>query len=164
MVVKEYVVIRDKWQHPLLKEKNEFERNEHMASHNNIVDFLNNNYHMSKLNEECVYVISFNTLMKPLGVFQLSHGNYKETNINMRELGIFLLLTGAERFIVAHNHPNGSPEISGGDFEITNKMIQFANLLDIELIQHYVIGRSSYECAIYEDDEENAEDEEMPFS
>lgn len=165
MNIKEYIVVRDELQHPVLKEKNELQYDNHMACHDNIVDFLNVHFHMNRLNEEYAYVISFNTLMKPLGIFQLSHGNYRATDIKMRELGIFLLLTGAERFVIAHNHPNGSTKISGGDFEITNKMIQFSNLLDIEMIQHYIIGCDGYECAMYdEDDEMEDDDEKMPFS
>ena len=119
---------------------------------------------MNILSEEYVYVLSFNCRMEILGVFQLSHGNSIESKIGMRELGIFLLLTGAEKFIIAHNHPNGSSEISGSDFLVTNRMNELSRLIDIEFIQHFVIGSDSYDTIIdiYEDDE-CEEDDEMPF-
>ena len=105
--------------------------------------------------------------MEILGVFQLSHGNSMESKIGMRELGIFLLLTGAEKFIVAHNHPNGSSKISGFDFLVTNRMNELSRLIDIDLTQHFIIGRESYDTAIdiFEDNEykDIEEDEEMPF-
>ena len=90
-----------------------------------------------------------------------------ESKIGMRELGIFLLLTGAEKFIVAHNHPNGSSKISGFDFLVTNRMNELARMIDIDLVQHFIIGRKSYNTIIdtFEDDEyeDIEEDDEMPF-
>lgn len=86
----------------------------------------------------------------------------------MRELGIFLLLTGAERFVIAHNHPTGNCQPSNGDFEITNKMNEFANLIDIQLLQHYIIGGDDWDGIIYDENEDYEEfeeeiEDEMPF-
>ena len=117
MKIKEYIILRDGEQHPYLKTKTEFEWNKSFLATENIINFFNESYFMNQLDEEYVYIISLNCQMKPLGVFQLSHGNWFQTDIKMRELGIFLLLTGAERFIIAHNHPNGSCQPSEGDFK-----------------------------------------------
>ena len=79
-----------------------------------------------------------------------------------------IFITG--KIIVAHNHPNGSSEISGSDFLVTNRMNELSRLIDIDLTQHFIIGRESYDTAIdifedneYKDIEEDEEDEEMPF-
>ena len=117
MKIKEYIILRDGEQHPYLKTKTEFDWNKSFLITENIINFFNESYFMNQLDEEYVYIISLNCQMKPLGVFQLSHGNWFQTDIKMRELGIFLLLTGAERFIIAHNHPNGSCQPSEGDFK-----------------------------------------------
>lgn len=170
MNVKEYIVVRDKEQHPCLKVKNEIKWDKTFLVTENIINFFNENYLMNQLSEEYAYVISLNCQMKPLGVFQLSHGNWFQCDIKMRELGIFLLLTGAERFIIAHNHPNGSCQPSEGDFKITNKMNEFSDLIDIQLIQHYVIGCDDWDGMIYDEDEDYEEEnehedteDEMPF-
>ena len=88
----------------------------------------------------------------------------------MRELGLFLLLTGVERFIIIHNHPNGSCQPSEGDFKITNKMNEFSDLIDIQLLQHYVIGKDDWDGIIYDEDEdyeeteiENCNEDDLPF-
>jgi DNA repair protein RadC len=47
----------------------------------------------------------------------------------MRELAIFLLLSGANKFIVAHNHPNGSKNVSVNDINITRKIQEMANFI-----------------------------------
>ena len=170
MNIKEYIILRDDEQHPYLKTKNEFEWNKSFLATENIINFFNESYFMNQLDEEYVYIISLNCQMKPLGVFQLSHGNWFQTDIKMRELGIFLLLTGAERFIIAHNHPNGSCQPSEGDFKITNKMNEFSDLIDIQLLQHYVIGKDDWDGIIYDEDEdceeteiENSNEDNLPF-
>lgn len=153
MKIKEYLVIRNKEKHPKLKVKNTIEWNDDFLEYDKIVEFLNQNYYMNFLNEEYVYVLSFNCRMEILGVYELSHGTSMESKIGMRELGIFLLLTGSERFVIAHNHPNGSSEISGADFKITNKIKELSRIIDIDFIQHFVIGFNSYDTIvdIYED-------------
>ena len=171
MKIKEYIILRDGEQHPYLKTKTEFDWNKSFLITENIINFLNETYYMNQLNEEYVYVISLNCQMKPLGVFQLSHGNWFQADIKMRELGIFLLLTGAERFIIAHNHPNGSCQPSEGDFKITNKMNEFSDLIDIQLLQHYIIGKDDWDGIVYDEDEDyeeceeyyNEEDDDIPF-
>jgi DNA repair protein RadC len=42
--------------------------------------------------------------------------------------------------IVAHNHPSGDPTPSPDDIAVTRDMIQAGNLLDIEVLDHIVIG------------------------
>ena len=167
MKIKEYIIVNDNEKHPKLKEKNVIEWDDKFLNYDKIVKFLNSNFNMNILSEEYVYVLSFNCRMEILGVFQLSHGNSIESKIGMKELGTFLLLTGAEKFIVAHNHPNGSSEISGSDFLVTNRMNELSRLIDIDLSQHFIIGRESYDTAIdtFEDNEYGniEEDDEMPF-
>lgn len=171
MKIKEYIVVNDKEKHPKLKEKNIIEWSDDFLDYFKIVKFLNDNFYMDILSEEYVYVLSFNCQMEILGVFELSHGNSMESKVGMRELGIFLLLTGAEKFIVAHNHPNGSSKISGADFNITNRMNELARLIDIELVQNFVIGSNSYDTTVEvyeeygddEDKEDDDEDDELPF-
>lgn len=170
MNIKEYIILRDDEQHPYLKTKTEFEWNKSFLATENIINFFNESYFMNQLDEEYVYIISLNCQMKPLGVFQLSHGNWFQTDVKMRELGIFLLLTGAERFIIVHNHPNGSCQPSEGDFKITNKMNEFSDLIDIQLLQHYVIGKDDWDGIIYDEDEdyeeteiENSNEDDLPF-
>ena len=90
MKIKEYIILRDGEQHPYLKTKTEFEWSKSFLATENIINFFNENYFMNQLDEEYVYIISLNCQMKPLGVFQLSHGNWFQTDIKMRELGMII--------------------------------------------------------------------------
>jgi DNA repair protein RadC len=46
--------------------------------------------------------------------------------------------------IVAHNHPSGNPEPSDGDIQMTRKLNKAANLLDLRLEDHLIVGESSW--------------------
>ena len=45
---------------------------------------------------------------------------------------------------IAHNHPSGVADPSTEDVLITRKLKQAADLLDIELVDHVVIGREQF--------------------
>ena len=45
-------------------------------------------------------------------------------------------------FILAHNHPSGSPEPSREDIEFTEKIAHAGDLLGIQLLDHIIVARS----------------------
>jgi DNA repair protein RadC len=46
--------------------------------------------------------------------------------------------------IVCHNHPSGDPTPSLEDIEVTKQLVNAGQLLDIELLDHIVIGNPRY--------------------
>jgi DNA repair protein RadC len=46
--------------------------------------------------------------------------------------------------IVCHNHPSGDPTPSPEDIEVTKQLVDAGKLLDIELLDHIVIGNPRY--------------------
>lgn len=46
--------------------------------------------------------------------------------------------------IVCHNHPSGDPTPSPEDMEVTHQLVDAGKLLDIELLDHLVIGNPRY--------------------
>lgn len=162
MKIPEYFVIRNESNNcPILKEKRIIKWDKDFLIYDNIIDFLNENFYMNILEEEYVYVISFNCQMKPQGVFQLSHGIADTSLIGTRELAIFLLLTGANKFTLAHNHPNGDSTISGGDIEITNRIMEMSKIIGIEFVQHFVISNEGFDYIIYDEGDSEQDDDEL---
>ena len=45
--------------------------------------------------------------------------------------------------IVAHNHPSGDPTPSADDVAMTARLAQAGKNLDIELVDHFIVGRNS---------------------
>jgi DNA repair protein RadC len=51
---------------------------------------------------------------------------------------------GALFFILVHNHPDGKSHPSKEDILFTRKIEQAAQLLDVELLDHVIIGTDGY--------------------
>ena len=50
----------------------------------------------------------------------------------------------AAAIILVHNHPSGDPHPSADDIRLTVSARQAGDLLNIELLDHLVIGRPSF--------------------
>lgn len=50
----------------------------------------------------------------------------------------------APKIILVHNHPSGDPTPSKQDIEFTNMVYEIASTLDIQLLDHLVIGNKKY--------------------
>jgi DNA repair protein RadC len=50
----------------------------------------------------------------------------------------------AAAVIVAHNHPSGDPTPSNEDVAVTRQIVDAGRLLDIEVLDHLVIGQQRY--------------------
>jgi DNA repair protein RadC len=50
----------------------------------------------------------------------------------------------ATSIILAHNHPSGDPSPSAQDVGVTEELIKAGKLLDIEVLDHVVIGANDF--------------------
>src|SRR3712207_7664133 len=50
----------------------------------------------------------------------------------------------SDLLIVAHNHPSGDPSPSPEDLRVTRELYQAGKLLDIELVDHLILGDGRY--------------------
>ena len=48
---------------------------------------------------------------------------------------------GARGIVIAHNHPSGNPTPSSQDIAITERFQEIGSLLQISLLDHFVVGR-----------------------
>jgi len=46
--------------------------------------------------------------------------------------------------VVVHNHPSGDPTPSADDLSMTRQMVEAGRLLDIEVLDHLIIGHGRY--------------------
>ncbi|MGJ1311773.1 JAB domain-containing protein [Sphingobacterium multivorum] len=54
------------------------------------------------------------------------------------------LLCNAIRICVAHNHPSGTLKPSQADRQITRKLIDAGNILDIQVLDHLILTEQNY--------------------
>lgn len=64
--------------------------------------------------------------------------------VGIREVFREAIREGASQIIVAHNHPSGDPTPSPEDLEITAKLSEAGQLLDIPVVDHIIVGEGSW--------------------
>ena len=84
---------------------------------------------------------SKNALLKEL---ELSVGTISAALASPREVMIEALRYEAVHFILLHDHPSGNPSPSDADIKVTRKLQQAGELLDIQLLDHIIIGEQQY--------------------
>src|SRR3954449_654562 len=71
----------------------------------------------------------------------LSRGTRSSTSISIPEVFVPACLTpGTTALLVVHNHPSGDPAPSPDDARLTIRLAQAADVLDIALLDHLIVG------------------------
>ncbi|MGO9177889.1 MAG: JAB domain-containing protein [Candidatus Limnocylindrales bacterium] len=96
------------------------------------------------LEREELLVLLLNTKNVVVGQTTVYQGNVSSTLVKTGELFIEAVRRGAPRVILAHNHPSGDPTPSPDDLALTATAIAAGRLLDIEGLDHIVVGRDSW--------------------
>ena len=76
-----------------------------------------------------------------LDTYELFQGTLDAASVHPREVVSRALRMHAAAVIVAHNHPSGLAEPSQADIDITRRLKLALDLVDIRLLDHFVIGR-----------------------
>lgn len=128
----------------LVKEKGINYECQKMDSPKEISLMLKKLLHMDELAEEHVYLIALNNSCKVLGMFFLSKGTICTSLVSPREVFLRATLIGAVQIVLVHNHPSGNPVPSECDMELTKRLKDCGELLNICLADHIIIGHNSY--------------------
>ena len=80
-----------------------------------------------------------NHTQKVLGIYLLSVGGMTSSIADIRLIFSVALKAGSTGIMIAHNHPSGSLKPSQTDIEFTNRIKEAGRLLDIKLLDHFII-------------------------
>lgn len=115
-----------------------------LSSPEAITKMFNDIFRLGYKAEEYFYILCLNSALRPIGVFEISHGGGNYAKVSMREIMQRVLLSGAIGFIAIHNHPSGNLTVSQSDIEITKKIVAASKLMDIDFLDHIIIGGNDY--------------------
>lgn len=101
-------------------------------------------YEMGALEQEHLRVILLDTRNRVLSIERLYIGSLNASTVRVGELFRAAILRNAASIIVVHNHPSGDPTPSPEDIGLTRSMVQSGRLLDIEVLDHLVIGHNRW--------------------
>ena len=99
---------------------------------------------MGFLEQESLRIVLLNTKNQVLAVPEVYRGSVNTSLVRIGELFREAVRENSPALIVVHNHPSGDPTPSAEDVEVTKQMVEAGRLLDIEVLDHLVLGRQRY--------------------
>lgn len=99
------------------------------------------NYEKERENFFCLYLDIKNRL---LAIDLVSQGTISQCLIYPREIVKRSLVLNCSSLIFVHNHPSGDTTPSKHDIDMTNKIKTFLNTIDIQILDHIIIGTEYY--------------------
>ncbi len=95
---------------------------------------------MAPLAQEQLRVLLLDTKNHVVGQRVIYQGNVSSAIVRTAEVFRPAVMEAVPGIIVSHNHPSGDPTPSPEDAALTRELVQAGKLLDIELLDHVVIG------------------------
>ncbi len=101
-------------------------------------------YEMSALPQEHLRVINLDTRNRVINIEKLYVGSLNSSTVRVGEIFRPAITRNAASVIILHNHPSGDPSPSPEDVALTRSIVQSGKLLDIDVLDHLVIGQGCW--------------------
>ncbi len=99
---------------------------------------------MAHEKQELFVVLYLDTRHRLLDREQLYKGSLNSSITRTAEVFRGAVRRNCAAILVAHNHPSGDPEPSPEDIAFTDRLIEAGQLLEIEVLDHLIIGAMGY--------------------
>ena len=99
---------------------------------------------MAPLDQETLRVALLNTKNQLIRFSDVYKGSLNSSLVRIAEVFKEAVRVNAAAIIVAHNHPSGDPTPSPEDARVTEQIVAAGKLLEIDVLDHLVIGERSY--------------------
>jgi DNA repair protein RadC len=97
-------------------------------------------YEMSALEQEELWVLLLDTRNRMQNIEKVYRGSLNVSMVRVGELFKAPIRQNIASIVIAHNHPSGDPTPSPEDVALTRTVVKAGKLLDIEVLDHLVIG------------------------
>lgn len=96
------------------------------------------------LEKEHLRVLLLDRRNRVLDIEEVYEGSVNSSQVRVGE--VFRAAVGrlASAIVVIHNHPSGDPTPSPDDVAVTRAIVQAGKLLDVEVLDHLVIGQGRW--------------------
>jgi DNA repair protein RadC len=99
---------------------------------------------MALLEKEHLRVLLLDRRNRVLEIVEVYQGSVNSSQVRIAEVFQTAVTRNACAIIVVHNHPSGDPTPSPDDVAVTRAMVQAGKLLDIDVLDHLVIGQGKW--------------------
>ncbi len=101
-------------------------------------------FDMLALDQEELRVLIMDTRNHILEIETIYKGSVNSSQVRIAEVFKGAIRKNATSIIIVHNHPSGDPSPSPEDIALTRAIIQAGKLLDIDVLDHIVIGHKQF--------------------
>ncbi len=93
---------------------------------------------------ELFLALNLSTANNITSIHVISIGSLNQSIVHPRECFKTAMLSNADSVIFAHNHPSGEVIPSSEDKQITTKLKECGQLLNIRVLDHVIVGDTGY--------------------
>lgn len=134
----------------ILKEENiEYDFNR-IRNAKDVIEFMNSIEQMNLLAEETTFLICLNTKNEIVAYSEIAKGGIDQCPIDIKTIFKTVLSSNANKFILIHNHPSGDSTPSQADKNITKRIKQASDIMNIEFLDHIVIAGDKFTSCMIE--------------
>jgi DNA repair protein RadC len=94
---------------------------------------------------ETFQILLLNTRRRLIRVEEVSQGTLDTILVHPRDVFKSAIAANAAAVVLMHNHPSGDPTPSEADIKVTRDLIRAGQLLQIDVLDHVVLGRATQE-------------------
>jgi len=99
---------------------------------------------LTDLPHEEFWIIILNRANKIICKQLIGRGGVSQTTADIKVIFKLAIDKLASAIILAHNHPSGNLSPSQSDLNLTKKVVEGAQLLDIKVLDHLIVGDGEY--------------------
>lgn len=99
---------------------------------------------LNEAQQEELWVLHLNTKLDVALMTMVHKGGANQARVHLPDVFRPMIASGAVSFIMVHNHPSGDPEPSPDDVRITRLIQEAGKLLEIDLLDHIIIGNGRF--------------------
>lgn len=111
-----------------------------------IVNLLMEEMRLEK--QELVKLMMLNNKNEIVRMKTIAQGGINSVNMSYKDILAEPIKMQVGKMILVHNHPSGDSTPSKADIEMTKKLFRMAQMFDIELLDHIVIGNRNFTSII----------------
>lgn len=104
-------------------------------------------YYMEEMRhqeKEKILLLLLDNRLQLIEEYMISLGTVNASLLSTRDVFVKALTCRASSFMLLDNHPSGDPAPSRNDIQITQKMKEAGELMDMPLIDHIILGNGTF--------------------
>jgi DNA repair protein RadC len=90
------------------------------------------------------WVMALGSTKKVLNIEMIARGTVDACFVHPRDVFRFAIKSNASCLLVAHNHPSGECKPSQQDLDLTRRLLEAGDLLQIPIVDHIVLAGEKY--------------------